>query len=93
MITGSARSSGVAVEVYPGGALASISLSPQAIRLGPADLAATILGAVTQASAVASQRVRALGLESRELAILGLDCPPELAERAESTTPDSWSLS
>lgn len=53
MITGSWRASCVAVEVFPGGALASITLTPQAIRLGANGLAAAILSAVSEATAVA----------------------------------------
>jgi hypothetical protein len=53
MITGRWETSGVAVEVSPSGALTAISLTPQAIRLGPDGLSTAILDAVARASACA----------------------------------------
>jgi len=95
-ITGSRTTGGVTVEVHPGGALSSLALTRAALALGPDALAATIIGAVAEAAAVANQRTRhalrhALdGLTDRELTALGLHQDAELTELAESTTPDTW---
>jgi hypothetical protein len=89
-ITGTARSRGVAVAVHPGGALAAITLSPQALALGTRELAATIVGTVAEAAALANQRTRhALGVA---LTVLGLDSDATLVEQAEATTPPTWRL-
>lgn len=90
---------GVRVEVYPGGALSSLSLDRRALALGSGDLAAGILAAVNEATAVANQRTKAAlrdaldGLGEQELALLGLDQDVALTERVESTTPDTWRAS
>jgi hypothetical protein len=87
-ITGTARAPGVTVEVLPGGALSSITLSDRALAGGPRVLAATILDAVAEATALANQRTRhALGVA---LTGLGLDSDAALTERAEATTPRTW---
>jgi hypothetical protein len=87
-IVGTARKAGIAVEVYPGGALSSITLTEHALAAGTRALALSILGAVTEATAVANQRTRhALG---DVLTTLGFDADAELVELVEATTPDSW---
>jgi hypothetical protein len=99
-ITGNARGHGgaIVVEVFPGGELASIALTQPALKLGPHRLADAIVAAVAEATAVANQRVKhalraeLAGLSERELALLGLDSPDPLTERAEATTPESWAL-
>jgi DNA-binding protein YbaB len=90
-ITGSARRGGVAVEVHPGGALSSITVSERDLALGGRALAAAILAAVADATAVANQRTKhalhdalsAVGLDSLDAGVV---------ERAESTTPDTWRI-
>ena len=90
MITGTARTRGVAVEVHPGGALSSITLSDRALTLGPRDLAATIVDAIAEATAQANRRTEnALNVA---LTVLGFDTDAVLVERVESTTPQSWRL-
>jgi type VI protein secretion system component VasA len=95
-ITGSAADRGIRVEVYPGGALSSLSLDRRAMTLGSRELSAAILATVEQATAVANQRTKAAlrealdGLGQNELTLLGLNQDGALTERAESTTPDSW---
>lgn len=95
-ITASHTIDGVTVEVHPGGALSSLSLTPRALALGQQALATTIVDTVAQATAVANQRTKhalraALsGLSERELAVLGLHQDAATTERAESTTPDTW---
>jgi hypothetical protein len=99
-ITGEARAHGdaITVEVHPGGALSSITLSDKATALGARALAAGILGAVAEATALANQRTKhalraalpALG--ERELAVLGLDSDAALTEQVETTTPRTWRL-
>lgn len=99
-ITGTARAHGgaITVEVHPGGALSAITLSDKATVLGARALAASILDAVAEATALANQRTKhalraALpGLSERELAVLGLDCDAALTERVEATTPQTWSV-
>lgn len=99
-ITGSARShdGAVAVEVLPGGALSSITLTPAATGLGARGLADAVLAAVAEATALANQRTRAAlraglaGVGDRELSALGLDTPDELVERVEATTPERWNV-
>jgi DNA-binding protein YbaB len=87
-IVGTARKGGVTVEVYPGGALSSITLSEHALTLGTRELAASVLGAVAEAAAQANQRTKhALG---DALTVLGYDSDAELVELVEATTPDSW---
>lgn len=95
-ITGSATDRGIRVEVYPGGALSSLSLDRRSMALGSRELSAAILATVEQATAVANQRTKAAlrealdGLGQNELSLLGLHQDGALTERAESTTPDSW---
>jgi hypothetical protein len=100
-ITGTAHAhrGAVGVEVYPGGALAELTLSTPALALGPQALADSILGAVAEATALANQRTKhalresLAGLGDRELAALGLDHGVALTERVEATTPQSWRAS
>lgn len=98
-ITGSAADRGIRVEVYPGGALSSLTLDRRAMALGSRELSAAILAAVGEATAVANQRTKAVlrealdGLDEAELSTLGLTQDVATTERAESTTPDSWRMS
>lgn len=98
-ITGAAADRGVRVEVYPGGALSSLSLDRRAIALGSAGLSAAVLAAVNEATAVANQRTKAAlhealdGLGEHDLTLLGLAQDGAMTERAEATTPDSWRAS
>jgi DNA-binding protein YbaB len=98
-IKASRSADGVTVEVYPGGALSLLSLSPRALSLGPDTLAATILSTVAEATAVANQRTKSAlraaltGMSDDDLAVLGLHQDPTLTERAESTTPGTWRTS
>jgi hypothetical protein len=88
MITASANRGTVSVEVFPGGALAALTLTDRALALGPHALAADILDAVAEATALANQRTKhALG---DGVTGLGLDTDPALVERVEATTPDTW---
>ncbi|MFL6141213.1 MAG: hypothetical protein ACJ72N_04975 [Labedaea sp.] len=89
-ITGAVRVAGVRVEVLPGGALSSISLSDRAIGHCPRTLAMTIVDAIAEATALANQRTRhALGVA---LTGLGLDCDAAITERVEATTPVTWRM-
>ncbi|MGH3877876.1 MAG: hypothetical protein ACRDSK_12675 [Actinophytocola sp.] len=98
-ITGMSESGGIRVEVYPGGALSSLSLDRRAMALGSRGLSAAILATLTEATAVANQRTKAAlrealdGLGEADLSLLGLNQDVALTERAESTTPDSWRAS
>jgi hypothetical protein len=98
-ITGSAADRGIRVEVYPGGALSSLSLDRRAMSLGSQGLSSAILAAVNDATAVANQRTKAAlrdaldGLGEQDLSTLGLTQENALTERAEATTPDSWRAS
>jgi DNA-binding protein YbaB len=95
-ITGTARRPGVAVEVFPGGALSEITLSARALDLGARHLAGSILDAVREATAQANQRTKnalgaaLAGLGDRELEVLGLRQDDALTERVEATTPQTW---
>lgn len=95
-ITGAATTGGIRVEVYPGGALSSLALDRRAMAHGSRALAAGILAAVEEATAVANQRTKAAlrealdGLGEDELTLLGLNQDVAATERAEATTPDSW---
>jgi len=95
-ITGDARDSGVEARVYPGGALAALTLTAPALDLGAARLAATIVDVVAEATARANRRTRhalrdaLTGLDERDLTALGLDKDETLTERVESTTPQTW---
>jgi hypothetical protein len=88
----------ITVEVHPGGALSSLTLSDKAIALGARTLAASILDTVAEATALANQRTKhalraALpGLGERELTVLGLDRDTALTERVETPTPQTWRL-
>ena len=86
MITASANRGPISVEVFPGGALAALTLTDRALALGPRALAAAILDAVDEATALANQRTK-LALRG---ARTGLDTDPALLERVETTTPDTW---
>jgi hypothetical protein len=89
-ITGTARARGVTVEVFPGGALRTLTLSPAALALGTRELAASIVDTVAAATAAANLRTtHALGVA---LSVLGLESDGKMVERAESTTPQTWAL-
>lgn len=91
-----AHDGAITVEVAPGGALSSISLSDKAIELGARALAAAVRDAIDEATARANQRTKSAlrdaltGLDHRDLAILGLDQDDALTERVEATTPSTW---
>jgi hypothetical protein len=89
-ITGSvsAHRGAIAVDVFPGGALSSLTLTERALTLGPRLLAVTILDAVAEATAVANQRTKHALRDA--LAGLGLDSDPAMVERVEATTPETW---
>lgn len=87
-IVGTARKAGVEVEVYPGGALSAITLAEPALALGTGELAASILDAVAEATALANQRTKhALG---EVLSRLGMHSDAELVELVEATMPNTW---
>ena len=87
-IKGTARTRGVSAEVFPGGALAALTLSPAALALGPRELAASIVDTVAAATAAANQRTtHALGVA---LSVLGLESDRSMVERVEATTPQTW---
>jgi DNA-binding protein YbaB len=83
----------VVVEAGPGGALRSVTLSPQALRQGGQRLAQTVLAVANQASAKANQRTQyamraALGEASAgQLDRLGLGYDPRLADHEDADTP------
>jgi DNA-binding protein YbaB len=89
-ITGSAAAQrgAIAVEVFPGGALSSITLTDRALSLGARLLAASILNTVAEATAQANQRTKHALRDA--LSGLGLDADPVLVERVEATTPETW---
>jgi hypothetical protein len=89
-ITASARVHGeaVVVEVHPGGALAAIRLSRQAPALGARGLAAAIVSAVAEATALANQRTRHELGEALDRLRMANDAAS--AEQAEATTPTTW---
>lgn len=89
-ITGSvnANRGAIAVEVFPGGALHSLTLTERALSLGPCLLAVSIVDAVAEATALANQRTKHALRDT--LSGLGLDSDPALVERVEATTPDTW---
>jgi DNA-binding protein YbaB len=91
-ITGEARAhrGAIAVEVFPGGALSSITLSDRALALDRRELAASILDAVAEATALANERTKHALRDA--LTGLGLDSDPALLERVEATTPQTWRL-
>jgi type VI protein secretion system component VasA len=83
----------ITVEVQPGGALSSLALTERALSLGGTALAAAILDAVAEATALANQRVRhalRTAVAEPELVALGLISDAALVERVECTTPDTW---
>lgn len=94
--TATGHDGSIRIEVAPGGALSSISLSDKAIALGPDTLAAAVRTAVAEATAQANQRTKSalrdalVGMDRRDLAILGLDQDEALTERVEATTPRTW---
>ena len=91
-ITGTAQAhrGAIAVRVFPGGALSSITLSDRALSLGVHQLSASILDAVAEATASANERTKHALRDA--LTGLGLDSDPALIERVEATTPDTWRL-
>jgi hypothetical protein len=92
-IKGAATLRGVTAEVCPGGALAGLTLSQQAVDQGAAALAGTVVEAIAMATAQANQRTRyALrsALAGIDAAALGLTQSESLTERVESTVPDTW---
>ncbi len=92
-IRGAATLHGVTAEVCPGGALAGLTLSQQAVDQGPTALAETVVEAIAMATAQANQRTRhALrsALAGVDPATLGLTQSDIRTEQAESTVPDTW---
>lgn len=89
-ITGSvtAHRGAIAVEVFPGGALSSLTLTDRALNLSPCLLAVSIVDAVAEATALANQRTKHALNDA--LSGFGLDSDPALVERVEATTPDTW---
>lgn len=92
-IKGAATLRGVTAEVCPGGALAALTLSQQAVDQGAAALAGAVVEAIAMATAQANQRTKhALreALAGLDPASLGLAQSASLTEQAESTVPDTW---
>jgi hypothetical protein len=92
-IKGAATLRGVTAEVCPGGALAGLTLTQQAVDQGAAALAGTVVETIAQATAQANQRAKhALreALTGVDVSVLGLTQADSLTERAESTVPDTW---
>lgn len=93
-IKGAVTRRGVSVEVHPGGAMTALTLTPAALELGAAALAAAVVDAVSEATALANQRTK----HALREALVGLDLPSlahstALTERVESTVPDTWRAS
>lgn len=88
--TAGAHRGAVLVEVHPGGALCSLTLSDRALALGAGELAASILDAVAEATALANQRTRHALCDA--LGVLGMDSEPAIVERVEATTPRTWRI-
>ena len=87
-ITGDVSVRGVTVSVHPGGALASLSLSREALSQDPSALASTVLEAVAAATATANDRTRkALALAGADLSVLGP------VEEPEFSVPETWRVS
>jgi hypothetical protein len=87
-IKGDATVRGVTVSVHPGGALASLSLSREALAHGPSALASTVLEAVASATASANDHTRkALALAGVDLSVLGP------VEDPDFTVPETWRVS
>ncbi|GAA4868058.1 hypothetical protein GCM10023222_22690 [Saccharopolyspora cebuensis] len=80
----------------PGGALRSVELEPEALRLGPAALAATITALVREATRNANRaaeeamRDRLGGLTDADLAALGLAQDDPLIEDDEEPGTEGW---
>lgn len=92
-IKGAATLRGVTAEVLPGGALAGLTLSQQAVDQGATALAGAVVEAITLATAQANQRTKhALreALTGVDVSALGLTQSASLTEQAESTVPDTW---
>jgi hypothetical protein len=92
-IKGAATLRGVTAEVCPGGALAVLTLSPQAVDQGATALAATVVEAIATATAQANQRTRyalSSALAGIDAEALGLTQSESLTEKVESTVPDTW---
>ncbi|MFC4858446.1 YbaB/EbfC family DNA-binding protein [Actinophytocola glycyrrhizae] len=92
-IKGAATLRGVTAEVCPGGALAGLTLSQQAVDQGAAVLASTVVEAIALATAQANQRARHVlraALAGVDVSALGLTQSASLTEQAESTVPDTW---
>jgi DNA-binding protein YbaB len=87
-ILGTARKAGITVEVHPGGALSSLTLTDHALAAGTRALAESILAAVAEATTHANQRTRHTFGDA--LTVLGVPVDHDLVEVVESTTPDSW---
>jgi hypothetical protein len=92
-IKGASSRRGVSVEVHPGGALSALALTPAALDLGAAVLAATVVETVASATAQANQRTKhalRTALDGLDLSALGLSHSAALTEQVESTVPDTW---
>ena len=92
-IKGAATLRGVTAEVHPGGALAGLRLSRQAVDQGATTLAGTVVETIALATAQANQRAKhALreALSGVDVSALGLAQSTSLTELAESTVPDTW---
>ena len=92
-IKGAATLRGVTAEVCPGGALAGLTLSHEAVDQGAVALAGTVVEAIALATAQANERTKhALrsALAGLDVSALGLDHAPALTEQTESTVPDTW---
>jgi len=92
-IKGASSRRGVSVEVHPGGALSALALTPAALDLGAAVLAATVVETVASATAQANQRTKhalRTALDGLDLSALGLSHSGALTEQVESTVPDTW---
>jgi hypothetical protein len=78
----------VTVSVHPGGSLAELALTREALAQGPSALAATVLEAVATATSEADQRARkALALVGADLTVLGP------VEEPDVTVPTTWRVS
>jgi len=92
-IRGAATLRGVTAEVCPGGALATLTLTQQAVDQGATALAASVVEAIAVATAQANQRTKhALeeALTGIDPTTLGLTQPESLTEQVESTVPTTW---
>lgn len=92
-IRGAATMRGVTVEVCPGGALAALTLTQQAVDQGATVLAASVVEAIAVATAQANQKTKhalAEALTDIDPATLGLTQQESLTEQVESTVPTTW---